>query len=1045
MPRKRRSLTASGQRPNQVEFAMRTPVSTGVQLGSSALKRISDYKPFTHTKADKWQEEARHYFQHLGEVKAAIELTSKMVAACRLRAAEYNELGDECETKDERVQRVMRAFVGPDQGQRMLLRKASLNLQVVGECYLLGIPHEGPAVEGGTGEPGDMVYWEFLSTKEITFGQKSGEMQVFRDSTGGSGGGFGKAGGSDTGKLPIDCFIARLHRSDLDYSERATSQMQGALLICKELSDLTDEILASANSRLNAGILYVPQEFSFGTKDGWPTGDGFEEDDLDKLTETLSTHLTAPITNKQSQASIVPLIMRGPAEHADKLKWIKISRETSEVNSKLREELRSRLADALDLPREIMLGKGDLNHWCVDSDTQVYTRQGWESYEAISVGDEVWTLNHDSGQGEWAPVEDMYTADVVNEPMVLMEGESHRSLTTPDHRWPVLSQSGKAKWTTTETASDWDRIVLSAPADDVEQKFTDDFVRLLGWYSAEGTLTRREDGVTPNQIRIGQNHVVNPDHTAEIRRILCSVFGQEGWTEATEAHRDMTIWTLHADSRDAILDVVPGFEKIVPAELVDQFSPTQARLFVEAFVAADGSADGKYSVIHQVSEGRVDSIERACTRAGIATRRWSTRSDGESFSNDQHHISIKHRTTAASFQNRTETQYTGTIWCPVTRNRSWYAQKDGYSFFTGNTGFNVDQDLVTKHILPVGELIAEFVASSYLRPMLEEYEDMTPSEAAQFTVVFDASAIVARNDEAKTSQTLFKMGCLSKKTLLRSNGYSEADMPTDEEAAQMFLLEGLRLAPVSYRWAIPFIDMFKHLDINPAVAGGLIDPEAVDDSGQIDLERAIGGDGVSDEKSDDPDKEEKVDEDTNETNSKPPSGPADHTPAAVKEARFELEKERTVERILVAADSAYLHALERAASRFMSKATLPTRIARGDKFLLMSQIGPADLERVGESVDSMVDVDQWSSLGLRVRPWIRNLYAGHAHEVDLTNVVVAQLTANMHAFTIASFHNEPRLNDRDVYIPVELVLDAMEAGADAQSVPDPTRLTFSGV
>lgn len=1388
MARKRRALTASGTTPQNLEFAMAVPVPSGnSQLGSSALRKLPDFKPISTPKTDaEWKEAAIGYFNSLGEVNAVIELTAKMVSACRLRAAGYNALGDTCDTTDERVQRVMRAFVGPDQGQRMLLRKAALNLQVTGECYLVGMPHEGPAIDGGKASAAsEMLYWEFLSTKEITFSEKGGEKQVFRDASGsGSGGsGFGKPQ-NDAGKLPLDCFIARLHRSELCYSERSTSQLRAALLICKELQALTDEILASSSSRLNAGILFVPQEFSFGMKDGWPTGDGLEDDDLDELTEVLSEHLTAPVTNKQSQASLVPLIMRGPAEHADAIKWIQVSRESTDANSKLRDELRSRLADALDVPRETMLGKGcvpddveiltregwktvdeleigdetlgldhatglsrwspitainlfensdplfsfessvhsslttpnhrwpverfmcgecterlstskgrclrcwkrakaatgappeaipdlvqrvwvtseevqpgdrivlgapnadiptvakfsdaavelcawlatdgdrlrgqarirqsptanpencariaaaleaegikasvaddpavgvrswvfpmpdvlewagtrsiipasmvtsltrsqlalmlevgvvanghcqagsssmfaldenrldafelaailsgfrvsrtihrqgaaafgtddltrlswgpktrtsitaasevehvgrvwcptvegteswlarsgdrnttyytgnSLNHWCVDSRTKVYTRLGWKSHQEISLGDEVWTLNHDNGQGEWAPVTDMYTADVIDEPMIFMEGKSHRSLTTPDHRWPVLGQSGKAKWTTTAEASDSDRIVLSAPAEDIDHKYTDDFVRLLGWYSAEGTLTRREDGVTPNQIRIGQNHVVNPEHTAEIRRILCSVFGQTGWTEATESQRDMTIFTLHAASRNAILDVVPGFEKIVPTNLIDQFSPTQARLFVEAFTAADGSVDGKYSVIHQVSEARVDSIERACTRAGIATRRWiRTRNEGESFStNDQHHISIKHRTTATSFQTRTVTGYTGTIWCPVTRNRSWYAQKDGYSFFTGNTGFNIDTDLVTKHILPIGQLIAEFVAASYLRPMLEEYEGMTAQEASEFTVVFDASAVVARNDEAKTSQTLFKMGCLGKKTLLRSNGYSEADLPTDEEAAQIFLLEGLRLAPVSYRWAIPFIDIFKHLEINPAIAGGLLEPEAVDEDGNIDLERAIGPSGVGDETSVPTNSDPDVGEDTNETNSRPPTESGPNTPASIKEQRFELDRERLIDRLAVAADAAYATAMERAASRFLSKATVPERVNRTEKFMLMSRIGPADLERVGESPESMLE-GAWDQLGVRVRPWVRNLFAGNPSNVDMANAVVAQLRANMHAFAIASFHNEPTLQDRDVYVPTELIIHALEAAQSGEPVP----------
>lgn len=716
-----------------------------VQLGSSALRKLKDFRQPKKGKDDqKWQDESIDFFNNIGELYSVIELTAKMVGACRLRAAEYNETGEVCETTDERVHRVMRAFVGPDQGQRMLLRKAALSLQVLGECFLLGVPYEGPAVEGGNNSAESLLYWEFVSPKEIRFedAKVGGERKVFRNSEGPSkGSSFGASGAQDPNELPLDCYIARIHRSELCYSEQATSHLRAARTICRELLDLTDVVAAIANSRLNAGILYVPQEFSFGNnKDGWQSGDGSDDDDIDYLTDVLTEHLTAPVADHTDEAALVPLIMRGPAEHGDKIKWIQISRDLDEWAKDLRQELLSRLADALDVPREVMLGKGDLNHW---------------------------------------------------------------------------------------------------------------------------------------------------------------------------------------------------------------------------------------------------------------------------------------------------------------------------------TGYNIDSDLVSKHILPVGQLIAEFVASSYLRPMLEEFEGMTPEEACRFTVEFDAQAVVARHNEAQVADRLFTLGCIGKKALLRASGFSEADQPSPEEQAQMFLLNGIRNAPIQYRWAIPYVDIFDHLGINPAVASGLLDPEVIDNDGYIDIVKLLHGpdglekitdptrpednpDGEAGEPYDPnarPSEAEEVDEvrdSNNSRNSRPPSSQAPQTPSTSiqQSARFELKKEILVEKLLTAADNAYVNAMTKAASRYVSRAKIRRQDGVVDKIKFMSTIGTTELEEIGLTAEELLD-DAWVELKDRSRPWIRDLFAGQANESDLTNTTVLQLEANMHAFCLSNFHNEPRLRDRDMYVPVELIVDALEAGNAGKSTRDP--------
>src|SRR5690606_15096600 len=118
---------------------------------------------------------------------------------------------------------------------------------------------------------------------------------------------------------------------------------------------------------------------------------------------------------------------------------IDLARDLDTLYLNLREEARTRLAVGMNVPPEIMNGKGGLNHWCVDTDTKILTREGWKTYDEVQVGrDEALTLNHETGLLEWEPILQTVTFEVEDLEMLSIEGDRHSSLSTLNHRWPVL-------------------------------------------------------------------------------------------------------------------------------------------------------------------------------------------------------------------------------------------------------------------------------------------------------------------------------------------------------------------------------------------------------------------------------------------------------------------------------------------------------------------------------------------------------------------------------------------------------------------------------
>jgi hypothetical protein len=306
-----------------------------------------------------WQADAYAYAQAVGEVNYALSLKANTLGLCRLQP-QVRKAGsaDEWEeTTDARILRVHAALRPPLGGQGALLSMALQHLETAGECYLTGT-----AIKDLLGQDAGLV-WEFLSVLEVEIKDGGGPgrpAKVTRNAWGGS-----------KGKEPVEqnAYLARLHRAATDFSQRAKSPMQGVLAVLKQVVLLTQVIDAIAQSRLTANMLYVPWEISLGPTDEF-ANPGAEEDQigqsLDEFETELREHLTAPITDRSAEASLIPLLMRGPAlieghPTKDLIGIIDLARQLDDRFQGLRQEALDRLAAGLDLPPEMMQGKGSLS------------------------------------------------------------------------------------------------------------------------------------------------------------------------------------------------------------------------------------------------------------------------------------------------------------------------------------------------------------------------------------------------------------------------------------------------------------------------------------------------------------------------------------------------------------------------------------------------------------------------------------------------------------------------------------------------------------
>ena len=342
---------------SSAEFAMIAPQPNLASVSSAALARVELWN-LPLRRGHEWQRDAFSFNELIGEIGYLNNLVANLVATSELRIVEKSpDLSDLeiQESTNPEANRVMAAFTGPSGGQKELKRRAAMHLQIAGESFLLGTPIKDK-FDRAAG-----FIWEFLSTEEVRVTGGQGGQRIKRNAAGTSDG--------DAGFVDVEAFIARLWRPDPRFSARADSPMKRVLPICRELVVLSEVVDSIAKSRLSSGLLFVPEEMSFGPISETEAPD--DTDDIDEFIETLVEHMSAPVRDRTSAAGLVPLVVRGAAEYGDKIRLVELAQDLDGTYHDLRMELLDRLAKGLDAPPEIIGGKAGLNHWSsynVDSD-----------------------------------------------------------------------------------------------------------------------------------------------------------------------------------------------------------------------------------------------------------------------------------------------------------------------------------------------------------------------------------------------------------------------------------------------------------------------------------------------------------------------------------------------------------------------------------------------------------------------------------------------------------------------------------------------------
>lgn len=320
-----------GQRPRVPREALGAAYEKA--LTAAALEIASPQTGLMRT-TENWQADAWRYYDTLGEFNYATSWLSAMQSRVRLFAAELVPGQDEpVRLEDGRAVEIMNTLAGGVAGQTQIMASLAVQLAVPGEGYLVGETFNG------------VEKWCVRSVDEVQ--ARNGMYQV-RDET---------SANADRWRPLIDGHVVRVWRPHKRWYHMADSSARSARSTMRELELVNRHILSQYLSRLaSAGVVLFPDEVMF------PVKEEFAEANDPFMAEWIEIAATA-IREPGTAAAVVPIPIRVPAEMVDKVKFLDFTLAIDDSIIEKRDSAIKRLATQVNIPAEVLLGMGDVNHW----------------------------------------------------------------------------------------------------------------------------------------------------------------------------------------------------------------------------------------------------------------------------------------------------------------------------------------------------------------------------------------------------------------------------------------------------------------------------------------------------------------------------------------------------------------------------------------------------------------------------------------------------------------------------------------------------------
>jgi hypothetical protein len=314
-----------------------TPAPDQPNTLTAAAAPVSSPRTGLIRNTEGWQEEAWAYHDTLGEFRYATDWEAKRLSRVRLYAAKLEPGADEpVRAKAGMAVDLLTAFAGGPGGQAQIMGGLATQLRVPGEGYLI--------VENVSG----IEQWSVRSIDEVRAARERYEV-IDENSP--------RSGNNWRPLAPDSMAPIRVWRPNKRWHHLADSPTRAARATMRELELVNRHIVAQYLSRLaSAGVVLIPSEVNFPEKEEFADApDPFVAEWIEIAAEAIRTPGTA--------SAVIPMPIKVPFEYVDKIKHVDFTLKIDEKIIEKRDSAIRRLASQLNVPSEVLLGMGDLNHW----------------------------------------------------------------------------------------------------------------------------------------------------------------------------------------------------------------------------------------------------------------------------------------------------------------------------------------------------------------------------------------------------------------------------------------------------------------------------------------------------------------------------------------------------------------------------------------------------------------------------------------------------------------------------------------------------------
>jgi hypothetical protein len=291
-----------------------------------------------------WQQQALYYAKIVPELSFASQFYAKMMRNLRIFPALLDPDGRMHRIEDELPVRLLNRIQDPGGGISAIMGSYGRLGFITGEGQLFG------RFLGGEREE-----WRFVWNDELTVDGAPGETPIsvtWKPQTASTG---------ETYAWGTEAICYRFWTPDPARSGDAWSPMRAVVAqVAPELVALTAAVMATATSRTVQGLVLIPQEIAPAPAEG-----GSDEDPLmEPLMEDLVNHLIAQKENAGTAEAAAPFILSGAHEFLDQVRKVELhDTQNDYAEQALRRESVERAAQGLDMPKEMLTGVGQTNHW----------------------------------------------------------------------------------------------------------------------------------------------------------------------------------------------------------------------------------------------------------------------------------------------------------------------------------------------------------------------------------------------------------------------------------------------------------------------------------------------------------------------------------------------------------------------------------------------------------------------------------------------------------------------------------------------------------